>query len=320
MQKVNIAPRHNGFAIALAWPQTYCKQPGSWYDLPTHLLGISHNRYYKVGHAAVVLIDSMGNAHYFDFGRYHTRFGHGRVRGANTDNELRVQTKAKISPDGKYIINYQEILNELQQNKACHGEGELYSSYCHIDFYAALNEVIRLQKSVEIKYGPFLLNGCNCSRFVNKAIKAGNPDLKHWFKLKYLQLFTPTPINNINSLDNKRITLSYSKSPLHQPARLNKKALKTTLCQPSQPNGIPANAQWLAGEGAGSWFAFSHKKDAIAVTKYSPGGQMECQGLFRINKTHTHFLSDDYKVHYPSNCKIVTLLQGNQIIELHRIS
>ncbi len=48
--------KHTGFAIALAWPQTYCKQPGAWYDPITLLLGINKNNYYKVGHAALVLI------------------------------------------------------------------------------------------------------------------------------------------------------------------------------------------------------------------------------------------------------------------------
>ena len=49
--------KNSGLAIALAWPQTYCKQPGSWYDPVTEWLGINKNNYYRAGHAATVLID-----------------------------------------------------------------------------------------------------------------------------------------------------------------------------------------------------------------------------------------------------------------------
>ena len=47
----------NGFVIACAWPETMCKQPGSWYDSLMNYLGISQDGYYKVGHAALILID-----------------------------------------------------------------------------------------------------------------------------------------------------------------------------------------------------------------------------------------------------------------------
>ncbi len=74
---------HTGFAIAIAWPSTFCKQPGSWYDPLTLWLGVNYNHYYRVGHAAVVLIDPDKNkCHYFDFGRYHAPFQYGRVRNA----------------------------------------------------------------------------------------------------------------------------------------------------------------------------------------------------------------------------------------------
>jgi hypothetical protein len=57
----------NGIAIALAWPDTYCKKAGAWYDTPAEWLRISKNNYYKVGHAALVLIEkSSGNCNYFD--------------------------------------------------------------------------------------------------------------------------------------------------------------------------------------------------------------------------------------------------------------
>jgi len=40
--------RFTGFAIALAFPDTYCKQAGAWYDNLLNWLGIANNNYYKV--------------------------------------------------------------------------------------------------------------------------------------------------------------------------------------------------------------------------------------------------------------------------------
>ena len=72
---MNSRNKHTGFAIAIAWPETWCKQSGAWWDNFLNWLGISKNNYFKVGHAALVLIDDKTNkCHYFDFGRYHTPF------------------------------------------------------------------------------------------------------------------------------------------------------------------------------------------------------------------------------------------------------
>ena len=64
--------KHNGFAIALAWPETQCKEAVAWYDGLMRMININKNGYYKVGHAAIVLVEDIsGRCHYFDFGRYH---------------------------------------------------------------------------------------------------------------------------------------------------------------------------------------------------------------------------------------------------------
>jgi len=98
--------KYTGFAIALAWPQTWCKQPNSWYDSLLLRLGISVNHYYRAGHAALVLVEkSTGDCHYFDFGRYHAPFEYGRVRSATTDHDLDLPKKAQLTTDGKSIKN-----------------------------------------------------------------------------------------------------------------------------------------------------------------------------------------------------------------------
>ncbi len=167
---------HTGFVIALAWPQTYCKEPGAWYDRFTRWLGINRNNYYMAGHAALVLIEGTGEkCHYFDFGRYHAPFQHGRVRSAVTDHDLELKTLPQISRDGKTIQNFRIILDELQQNPGYHGEGALYASYTNVDFQKAYGRALEMQQPGPIPYGPFLRKGSNCSRFVNSVNIAGDP-------------------------------------------------------------------------------------------------------------------------------------------------
>lgn len=308
MSKNNTSP---GFAIAIAWPQTYCKQPGAWYDSITTLLGINHNNYYKVGHAALVLIDSTNlKAHYFDFGRYHSPYQHGRVRSAKTDDELDLKTIPRLNKNATEIENYKEILLELQSNAGCHGEGELHASYCAIHFTKAYTKVQTMLESEFIPYGPFRANGSNCSRFVNSAILAGHPAVKMQLKLRYKLPFTPTPISNVRALQHQVIIPKVLKTTPFTPLKkLNKVALLGTLPVPEKPATITENAQWISGEGAGSWFVIELNDTFLKVARYSEKGVLECSGFYQNQKAIQMVQkSKTFWVTYPSNCNVVTLL------------
>ncbi|GET24403.1 DUF6695 family protein [Prolixibacter sp. NT017] len=307
--------KHTGFAIAIAWPETWCKQSGAWYDGFINRIGISKHHYYKVGHAALVLIDDKtGKCNYFDFGRYHTPFQHGRVRSEMTDDGLKMKTVAKISADKEQILNFEEILTELQQNVECHGEGNIHASYSRINFEKAFGKASQMQQISPIRYGPFRYKGSNCSRFVNTVLRAGNPDWKSAFKLNFLVPLTPTPMNNVNSFPNKTmlpklLPFTFAPSPI-----TDKSKLKSTLKEPVRAAGIPATSQWLAGEGAGSWFTIDFENHLLKVTRYSVFGAIECAGLFE-NKDAIKVLKNkkSYKVAYPSDCKTVSLnLNGSE--------
>ncbi|MCA1746682.1 MAG: hypothetical protein LC655_03230, partial [Bacteroidales bacterium] len=95
---MSTAENSAGFAIALAWPATFCKEPGAWYDPVNSWLGVSRNNYYRAGHAALVLVDrNRERCHYFDFGRYHAPLWRGRVRSGLTDHDLQMRTVPVIS-------------------------------------------------------------------------------------------------------------------------------------------------------------------------------------------------------------------------------
>jgi hypothetical protein len=190
----------NSLAIVLAWPDTWCKQTGAWYDQPAELLGISKNHYYKVGHSAIVLINpDTKDCHYFDFGRYHAPMGFGRVRDEITDHELCIHTKAEIS---KYLKlkNYQEIIDKIQENPACHGDGQLYAGLVEIDFHKAYSCAKAYQNQGIIEYGPFVIQGTNCSRFVRSLLF--NSVSSKFLKMKLTLPWTlsPTPIGIVKNL------------------------------------------------------------------------------------------------------------------------
>ncbi len=310
-----------GFAIAIAWPETWCKQSGAWYDGFINRLGISKYHYYKVGHAALVLVDDKtGSCLYFDFGRYHTPFQYGRVRSEKTDDRLKIKTVAKISIDKKLILNFEEILTELQQNPECHGEGDIHASYGRINFENAMTKAKEMQNNSPIRYGPFNYGGSNCSRFVNTVIRYGNPEWLPAFKLNFFVPFTPTPLNNVHSFPHKTILpgflpFTFSPKPLS-----DKSKLKGTLSEPLRFIGIPQSAQWLAGEGAGSWFAISHiETKKYVVSRFSPDGKLECEGEFIISNNQPFNIKKPYRFGYLSHCEKVTIIQNDIRILLKRI-
>ncbi len=311
----------SGFAIALAWPQTYCKQPGSWYDPLTRRLGINRNNYYRAGHAALVLVDvASRTCHYFDFGRYHAPFRYGRVRSAGTDHDLRIFTVPKISKDGKSILNFREILEELQHNPACHGEGPLYASYLPVDFKASMNKAQQMQSESPIPYGPFVRGGSNCSRFVNTVILSGIPARYSRIRLKYFIPFTPTPLNNVNSLPNREIVPVLRTSVPFSPVQpLTTSELNSTKPAPARHPVIPENAQWLSGEGAGSWFVFEIEGAFLRATRYSPDGTVECSGLYGGPVKELKEKKNLIDLDYLSHCKEIHLLINGKRFRFGRI-
>lgn len=319
---MNFNTKHTGFAIAIAWPETWCKQSGAWYDGFIKRLGISKHHYYKVGHAALVLIDSKtGKCYYFDFGRYHTPFQYGRVRGELTDDGLKMNTSARISENGREIENFNEILTELQQNPECHGEGIIHASYGRINFKKAFRKATDMQQTSPIPYGPFRYKGSNCSRFVNSVLRAGNPGWKVNFELNFLVPLTPTPMNNVNSFAHKTIIPKLLSIPVFCPTPVpDKSKLKGVLPEPVRPGNVPGNAQWLAGEGAGSWFSISQSKTGkYCVSHFSPDGKLECEGVFAIANNQRFKIDEPYRFDYLSHCRKVIISQNNALIELKRI-
>ena len=308
----------SGFAIALAWPEMYCKQAGAWYDGILHFFRISKHHYFKVGHAAVVLVDrEQQQFHYFDFGRYHTPFRRGRVRSALTDHDLRIRTAFRDTTRQAREESFHQVLEELQQNTSCHGEGALHASYCRVDFGRAFEQASKMQARPHWLYGPFHLGGTNCSRFVKTVILAGRPGWQHRWRLKYMMPLTPMPKTNVSALRGKKVIPQLAGERLSRPVKRSRQFLKTTLAAPPRAAGIPSSAQWLSGEGAGSWFVLSPKKHTLQVTRYSPSGVVECTGMFSSKAVVASELKGA-QITYPSTCAYITVQLDGRRIRLMR--
>jgi len=186
----------NDFIITLAWPEGMVKASGAWYD---NIL--SQDGKYRVGHSALVLVNSTTNkVHYFDFGRYHTAEGYGRVRDIETDQDIAV-IDAEISENK--IANIDDILLYLSQMKATHGEGKMYAAVLsNVDFKSAFNKAKGMQKKGMLPYGPLVRPGTNCSRFVAKVIIASEPSFIKKLRLKYPFCISPSPKRNVSISNN----------------------------------------------------------------------------------------------------------------------
>jgi len=184
------------FIIILAWPEGMVNSADAWYDKIA-----SKNGQYRVGHSAIVLINSSNQkAHYFDFGRYHTPEGYGRVRDIETDPDTYIIDPKIINGE---IENIKDILLHLSEMKSTHGEGKLYASIIsNVDFNRAFDVAKNMQNKGLLRYGPFVRTGTNCSRFAAKVIKASGIPLIKKIRLKYPFCISPSPKRNVSIINN----------------------------------------------------------------------------------------------------------------------
>jgi len=181
------------FIIVLAWPEGMVTAAGAWYDSV-----LATNGKYRVGHSALVLVNSeTKQLHYFDFGRYHTPTGFGRVRDKETDPDVSLKTKVVIKDNS--ITNIESIILELAYTKATHGEGKLFASVLkNIDYKKGYDYAKSVQDRGCIAYGPLVIQGTNCSRFVARVMREAKPGLFTALRLRYPFCLSPSPKRNVS--------------------------------------------------------------------------------------------------------------------------
>lgn len=91
------------------------------------------------------------------------------------------------------------------------------------------------------------------------------------------------------------------------------------LLPPSKHANIPNRAQWLSGEGSGSWYYIKNKFNQIEVDRYAPNGSSECLGMFEYQGQQKLPPLELLQITYPSNCAEVSLITDNQLYRFERV-
>lgn len=97
------------------------------------------------------------------------------------------------------------------------------------------------------------------------------------------------------------------------------KFVKQTMQAPVKPQNIPENAEWLAGEGAGSWFYIKTLEDDFFISRFSPEGKLECEGAFRCANATNFSISTSFNFTHLSHCKTVNIVQSGFIFKFERL-
>ncbi len=314
--------KEKGHIIILAFPDTFVKMSDEWICKLLPWLGLGGKGYIKAGHAALVLVHgTTGDLHYFDFGRYVTPKGRGRVRSAQTDAELKIPIKAEFDTRHR-IKNLSEVLLWLEAHPdRTHGEGRMIASVCgSINYQKAFEFATSLQRAGTLPYGAFQ-KGSNCARFVTDTLLASQPTKKVQFHLKRMKRFTPSAIGNVVFGASKRELLKVENGVIsnYQGSALKENLVNyfhqrktTTLI--SSP--IEAQQECYILEGTGSNAYFQIERSGIAqnlyeITHRNDAFEVTYQGLYFSEELDWN---SPFQFTYDSHCAFCHILQGDRKI------
>ncbi len=318
--------KFTGKIIVLAYPDTFVSVSDEWQCRFFPLVGLGTREYIKAGHAALILIENESKiARYFDFGRYITPRGYGRVRGADTDAELEIPFDAVFGNDSS-LLNVEEFLLWLDANPhKTHGQGRLLASVCEtINFKQAESFILKLHKKGSVRYGAFNKAESNCSRFVTDTILASTTKKEIQKALKFNKLFTPSTVGNVEkaatSTDvfevlNGEIT-SFTSSAFRENLKNYFHKIKPIVEEINLPT-LPDTAQKLAGTGSSAWFDIVPEKlpkDLFRIKRYNELHELDFDGIYGASESFCP--SESFRFTYDSHCAFCTIIQKDKRIKL----
>jgi hypothetical protein len=319
-----------GKIIVLAYPDTFVSVSDEWICKFLPLVGLGTKEYIKAGHAALVLIENdTCEARYFDFGRYVTPEGYGRVRGANTDAELELPVHAKLNADDS-LKNLDEFLIWLSENpQKTHGQGRMLASVCEIvNFERAENFILELQKKGSVRYGAFSQAESNCSRFVTDTLLAATTSKQIRKALKFNKLFTPSTVGNVEkAATSQRIyevlngKIGVFNSSAFKENLKNYFHKKRPVLDESTLPALPENVQKLSGTGSNAWFELiceNLPENYFRIKRYNDLHELDFDGVFMASETLDTSL--EYRFTYDSHCAFCHILQKDKKIKLIKVA
>ncbi|WP_299679321.1 DUF6695 family protein [uncultured Dokdonia sp.] len=313
--------KYNGKIIVLAFPDTFVKMSDELMCKLLPLVGLGTRTHIKAGHAALVLIENAtGNTYYYDFGRYITPEGLGRVRGANTDAELEIPFKAKVI--NETLENLEEFLMWLDAHpEKTHGSGRLVASLNeHVNFEKAHTYIKSLQDQGSVPYKAFGNLGSNCARFVTETILASTEE-KHIIKaLNHNKKFTPSTVGNVEKSASSKVyqvyngvVSDYNSTALKENLTnyFDKKVPDSYFKDGEDDIKLPEGAQLLTGIGSSAWFHLQKETEtSVVITRFTETGIPDCKGVAQIPSGFD--ITESYAFVYDSNCAYCTIEQEGE--------
>ena len=315
--------------VIFSFPDTIVR-PAYW-EISSKIwpkIGIGTKHAIKAGHSALLLIKkNESEIKYFDFGRYITSYGNGRVRSFETDPEIYIPLKASFK--NNTLTNLEDILLWLEKHpEKTHGEGRLIASVNdQINYDNAIKFIHNLIDKKEFPYGAFNKNGSNCARFVTDTIINSCTKKSVQLKLKSSYLLTPSPIGNILKGKTTDVVYNVKKQQIqeyknrsilkeHNAAFFKKFDSELNLIGTELPDieiFNLTNGTWLTGIGSGAWFKVEEKIDTLKykISRYTISGEKDFEGVFITEKSDFN-LSQNHEFTHPTNCKEMYIKQNNQ--------
>lgn len=318
--------KSNAVIIALAYPDTFVRVSEEFVCKIFPIFGVGTKEYLKAGHAALVLVKKdSGEAFYFDFGRYVTPFGKGRVRGFETDRELKIPVTGRFDAFEK-LSNVEDFLLFLEAHpEKTHGKGKLIASVSDgIHFETALHFIKEIQGLGSIPYGGFIKAGSNCSRFVTDSILTSTTVPKVKSGLKRIKMFTPSPLGNValGSIDKK--IFHVENGIIHPYNKLTFFDNLNNFFDKNHPDWPPkeklfsppvSGAQYLDGIGAGAWFSLNSEDslhNLFRIRRFDDNHQLDFDGVFAVNNVNFS-AENEFQFIYDSHCLFCHVKQNEQI-------
>lgn len=325
--------KNTGKIIVLAFPDTFVTHSNEWICKLLPLVGLGTREYIKAGHAAMVLVENeTGQAQYFDFGRYVTPKGFGRVRSVVTDAELEIPFSVGFRKDGS-LDNLDEILIWLDAHpQKTHGEGRLLASVCdYIDYKKASVFVQNLLERGSVPYGAFEKGGSNCARFVTDTILEATSEQKIIKALNFNKKFTPSTVGNVEKaactndvyqvLDGKVQLFEGSAFKENLKNYFHRKKINGSNLELKGANVIPAKAQKLSGIGSNAWFLLTSEAGLplhhFRVRRYNDMREIDFDGVYVSNAINSDIA---YQFTYDSHCEFCHVIQDSKKIKLTKVA
>lgn len=319
-----------GSIIVMAYPDTFVKMSDEWICKFLPYIGLGTKEYIKAGHAAQVLIDRVtGEALYYDFGRYVTPKGMGRVRSVYTDAELEIPFRAIFDKHGA-LQNLSDFLLWLEAHpQKTHGQGRMLASHCEsVDINKAKSFANQLQAKGSIPYGAFDKKGSNCSRFVTDTLLESTHQIKIQKALKFHKKFTPSTVGNVEKAAalNPIYQVIQGKIEIYKGSALKENLTNyfdrknVTSREVIEPLSLSEHVYKLDGIGSSAYFelhASNLPAEHFRIKRYNDLGEMDYDGVYHSVSFNSQI---PFEFTYDSNCAFCHVLQQGKKIKLERLA